>query len=214
MTQENPQSIWVIGDVHGKYDKLVSLLDKLPKDAHVCFVGDLIDRGDKSAYVVELLANSEYDCVIGNHELFMLEDNLMWHSNYGKKTIKSYYSLGFDKKQGHLEYLQELPYFKYYEFEGHKPLVVSHSYIHDIWQGKEFEYDKKDLDEMTWKHMTKQEQFNEQKEIHNGIYNIFGHTVLDEIVVASNYAMIDTGACFKDGKLSAICYPTLKVIQV
>ncbi len=214
MTKKHYQNVWIIGDVHGEYDKLIGLIEELPKDAHICFVGDLIDRGKKSAYVLELLVNSDYDCVIGNHEIFMLEDNPMWYSNYGKKTIKSYYSLGFEKKQEHLEYLQSLPYFKYYEFEGHKPLVVSHSYIHDIWQGKEFAYNEKDLDEMTWKHMTKQEQFNEQKEIQNGIYNIFGHTVLDEIVVAPNYAMIDTGACFKDGKLSAICYPSLEVIQV
>ena len=67
---------------------------------------------------------------------------------------------------------------------------------------------------MLTKHMTKKEQFNEQKEKQNNIYNIFGHTVLGEVVVTQNYAMIDTGACFKDGKLSAICYPTLEIVQV
>ena len=62
-------------------------------------IGDLIDRGKKSAYVLELLVNSNYDCVLGNHEIFMLEDNPLWHSNYGKKTIKSYYSFNtFAKK--------------------------------------------------------------------------------------------------------------------
>ena len=210
----NKNGIWVIGDVHGEYDKLITLIEKLPKDAHICFVGDLIDRGKRSSYVLELLVNSDYDCVIGNHEIFMLEDNPMWHSNYGKKTIKSYYSLGFDKRPNHMKYLRRVPYFKYYEFQGHKPLVVSHSYIHDIWRGNEFAYDEKDLDAMIWKHMTKKEQFNEQKEKQNNIYNIFGHTVLDEVVITDNYAMIDTGACFKNGKLTAMCYPTFEIVQV
>jgi len=208
------EMIWIIGDVHGEYDKLVSLIKKLPKNAHICFVGDLIDRGKKSAHVLELVINSSYDCILGNHEILMVEDSPMWYSNYGKKTIKSYYSFGFENRPKHMQYLRRLPHFKYYEFKGYKPLVVSHSYMHNIWQGKEFKYNKKDLDVMTWEHMTKQNQFNEAKEIENNIYNIFGHTPLDEVVVTSNYAMIDTGACFKDGKLSAICYPSLEIIQV
>jgi serine/threonine protein phosphatase 1 len=207
-------NIWIIGDVHGEYDKLVALIDKLPKNAHICFVGDLIDRGKRSAYVLELVTNSNYDCILGNHEIFMLEDNPMWHSNYGRKTTKSYYSLGFDKRPKHIRYLRQLPYFRYYEFEGHKPLVVSHSYIHDIWQGKAFEYNEKDLDDMTWKHMTDKEQFDGKREIENGIFNIFGHTPIDEVITTDTYAMIDTSACFKDGKLSAICYPTLEIIAV
>jgi serine/threonine protein phosphatase 1 len=207
-------NIWVVGDVHGEYDKLVALIDKLPKNARICFVGDLIDRGKKSAYVLELVANSNYDCILGNHEIFMLEDNPMWYSNYGKKTIRSYYSLGFDKRPKHFQYLRKLPYFKYYEFQDYKPLVVSHSYIHDIWRGKEFAYNEKDLDDMTWKHMTEKGQFDKKREIENGIFNIFGHTPLDEVVMTDTYAMIDTGACFKDGKLSAMCYPTLEVVEV
>jgi len=206
--------IWVIGDVHGEYEKLMALINKLPKDAHICFVGDLIDRGKKSAQVLEFVMNSSYDCVIGNHEVFMLEDQLLWKQSYGKKTLKSYYSFGFDKRPKHMQYLRRVPYFKYYEFQGYKPLVVSHSYIHHIWQGKEFTYTEKELDDMVWQHMKKPEKFNPKKEDENGIFNIFGHTVLDKVVVTDSYAMVDTGACFKDGKLTAICYPSLEVKEV
>ena len=63
------KGIWVIGDVHGEYEKLLLLLSKLPKDAIVCFTGDLIDRGEESAKVVELVINNGYFCVLGNHEV-------------------------------------------------------------------------------------------------------------------------------------------------
>ena len=53
------KGIWVIGDVHGEYEKLRSLLTKIPKDENVCFVGDLIDRGERSAEVVDLVISKE-----------------------------------------------------------------------------------------------------------------------------------------------------------
>jgi len=206
--------IWIIGDVHGEFDKLMTLINKLPKNAHICFVGDLIDRGKKSAQVLDFVMNNNYDCVIGNHEIFMLENHPLWYSNYGIQTIRSYYDFGFEKKPIHIQYLKRVPYFKYYEFQKHKPLVVSHSYIHDIWQGREFAYTEKEFDNMVWQHMEKPEKFNPKKEEENGIFNIFGHTVLDKVVVTDTYAMIDTGACFQDGKLTAICYPSLEVKEV
>ena len=36
---------YIIGDVHGCYDTLMALIAKLPEDAEIVFVGDLIDRG-------------------------------------------------------------------------------------------------------------------------------------------------------------------------
>ena len=69
----------IIGDVHGCYDTLVALLDKLPDD-DVCFVGDLIDRGPKSKDVVELVKNGDYFCVLGNHEDMAIDQTIRWKS--------------------------------------------------------------------------------------------------------------------------------------
>ena len=38
---------YIIGDVHGHYQTLLSLVAKLPQDAKLIFVGDLIDRGSQ-----------------------------------------------------------------------------------------------------------------------------------------------------------------------
>jgi serine/threonine protein phosphatase 1 len=61
----------VIGDVHGGFDTLIKLIEKLPND-NICFVGDLIDRGPKSAQVVDFVIENNYDCVLGNHEELMI----------------------------------------------------------------------------------------------------------------------------------------------
>ena len=49
--------IYIIGDVHGHYNELISLINKLPNkiDSKICFVGDLIDRGPDSKKVVDLV---------------------------------------------------------------------------------------------------------------------------------------------------------------
>jgi serine/threonine protein phosphatase 1 len=39
---------YVIGDVHGEYDALMRLVSKLPKDAKLIFIGDLVDIGSRS----------------------------------------------------------------------------------------------------------------------------------------------------------------------
>jgi hypothetical protein len=72
----------VIGDVHGQYDKLVTLLEHLgyapqggawrhPRRTAV-FVGDLIDRGPRQVATVALVRamveTGSARCVLGNHE--------------------------------------------------------------------------------------------------------------------------------------------------
>ena len=72
----------VIGDVHGQFDKLVTLLSHLGyretsgtwrhPSRSVIFVGDLIDRGPKQLATVELVRGmveaGSARCVMGNHE--------------------------------------------------------------------------------------------------------------------------------------------------
>lgn len=217
------KGIWVIGDIHGEYDKLILLLSKLPKDAVVCFTGDLIDRGEDSAKVVKLIINKGYFCVLGNHELMMIKsdeskyDKEYWLHNGGLKTLSSYAKYDNEVFKTHVEYFKNLPYFLYFEIEGYKPLVVSHSYIHHIWVNQEHLYSEDGAEDILWRHMNKSEYFDEKKEAQNGIFNIFGHTPVYSAFITDTHAMIDTGAVYENnkylGSLSAIHYPSLKVIS-
>ena len=55
--------IYLIGDVHGCYKTMIALIEKLPKDAEICFLGDLIDRGQNSASVIQYVIDN-------NHSIF------------------------------------------------------------------------------------------------------------------------------------------------
>lgn len=100
---------YVIGDVHGNLKCLLELVNKIPKNSNLIFVGDLIDRGEDSAGVIDFVKKGGHSCVLGNHEDMMLEDfpliikacyektlnfNLLfssiWMANGGFETIKSY----------------------------------------------------------------------------------------------------------------------------
>ena len=69
------KNIYIIGDVHGCYKTLLALINKLPNkfDSKICFVGDLIDRGSNSKEIIKLIRDNNYDCVLGNHESYMID---------------------------------------------------------------------------------------------------------------------------------------------
>ena len=228
-------NIYIIGDVHGCYKTLVSLLKKLPKNAKVCFVGDLIDRGSNSKDVIELVKANNYDCVLGNHELFFIEsipkilndeiddETKEWLFKYGgKETLKSYLleNSELDKKLllEHLEYLKSLPdYIEYRDLttKDNRYLVVSHSNVADKWQYKDHPKDSFD-----YQQFLKTIHFGRFKNYDNkDIYNVFGHTPVEKIDIGNGYKTnIDTGCVYNNGtnmkgNLTALEFPNLKSVK-
>ncbi len=105
------ERIYAIGDIHGRYDLLRDLMDKIgehsstlpqPESLHLVFLGDLVGRGPQSAKVVEFLWDLEQrtDQVIvlmGNHEEAMIQSlegdaSILqrWLGVGGAETIESY----------------------------------------------------------------------------------------------------------------------------
>ncbi len=109
----------VIGDVHGHYDTLITLLEEIAPtgDDKIYFLGDLIDRGPKSAQVVEFVKQSGYQCLLGNHEQMLLDilgDGEIygpalqaWLYSGGHSTVNSYGEDGV--RQDHIEWMRTLP---------------------------------------------------------------------------------------------------------
>lgn len=83
--------VYVVGDIHGQYIKLVrvlrhaNLIDETRKwcggTAHLWFMGDFLDRGSDSLAVIELVmrlqreayeAGGEVHALLGNHEILFL----------------------------------------------------------------------------------------------------------------------------------------------
>lgn len=72
---------YAIGDLHGCFDSLVALLDRLPFDAdrdRLWLVGDLVNRGPKNvevlrwAMAMDARLGERFTAVLGNHDLHLL----------------------------------------------------------------------------------------------------------------------------------------------
>lgn len=102
----------VVGDVHGCYDELTELIDKvkLRKSDRLICVGDLIAKGPKSREVLDLFMNDKrFSSVIGNHDLLLRR---YWHGEdvdlksaqkEANKELKG-------DKDAYLEFLSSLPF--------------------------------------------------------------------------------------------------------
>ncbi len=102
---DNSKPVYIIGDVHGCFDTLCLLIEKLPQkwESQIILTGDLIDRGNKSCEVIDLAISNQFACVLGNHEELMLEyyhkipssgRGSVWISNGGYETMESYRRYG------------------------------------------------------------------------------------------------------------------------
>jgi bis(5'-nucleosyl)-tetraphosphatase (symmetrical) len=85
-------STYVIGDIHGCFDELQRLLDKInfsASDDTLVFVGDLINRGMHSLKTLEFIYALPHKIVIlGNHDLYLI--NLAYEAlplNYKPHTL-------------------------------------------------------------------------------------------------------------------------------
>ncbi|MCU7667118.1 metallophosphoesterase [Bacillus thuringiensis] len=93
---------FVIGDIHGCYDKLIKLLEFWnPKEEKLIFLGDLIDRGDRSLdvllHVKKLVEDYGAIVIKGNHEELFLNwlespatQSVVYLNQGGYETVSSF----------------------------------------------------------------------------------------------------------------------------
>jgi serine/threonine protein phosphatase 1 len=108
----------IIGDVHGSFEALLRLLDKVAPDNQdeVYFLGDLIDRGQQSLQVVDFIIKNNYQCLLGNHEYMLLkalgekEVSEQWFQGWiesgGAATLISYNN---NIPTKHIDWFKSLP---------------------------------------------------------------------------------------------------------
>jgi serine/threonine protein phosphatase 1 len=102
------ERLYVIGDIHGRLDLLVTIEREIARDlreapvpvATTVFLGDYVDRGPDPCGVLEKLSNQDFAmpfvALCGNHEdmfrMFLAsgENAAMWLQNGGLDTLRSY----------------------------------------------------------------------------------------------------------------------------
>jgi len=214
--RSDPDTItFVIGDVHGCFDKLQKLFEQCHKykkehnvkHARAVFLGDYIDRGPDSAKVLERLIkgdkHSPFDEEVflrGNHEQMMIdalnapEDKQtvrQWIRNGGEETIQSF---NRSIPAEHKEWLEALPHSfederRFYVHAGVNPDKDIHNQMHE---------------EMLW---IRDKFLKHAKKFSKLI--IHGHTPVDSTgrlnekpEIKENRINLDTGAVY-GGKLTA-----------
>ena len=201
------QTVWAIGDVHGRADLLDRLLDLIrPRpDEVVVTLGDYVDRGRDSRGVIERLAGREGTAsLMGNHEA-MLIDFLdapetcgpLWLRNGGGATLESYrvaedtlpaMAKALSEALGSAEgWLRGLP-----RLWRSGTLVAVHAAL-DPARPPE----RQDATALVWGHPA----FGRTAR-RDGLWVVYGHRIVPEPFVGSGRIAIDTGA-FATGRLTA-----------
>jgi len=111
----------VIGDVHGCYNTLKQLVDKIKNkysDIKIFCVGDLVDRGNYSFEVIEFVIAEKINFTLGNHD-YMFYSNMRepfslmaksWSYNGAETTLTSYKDK-LNQMDRHLDLINIAPLF-------------------------------------------------------------------------------------------------------
>ena len=226
----------IIGDIHGCYDELLQLLDKLAyakNEAGIyqhsigrkaVFVGDLVDRGPKIPQVVRLvkdMVDAGYGfCVPGNHDVkFMraiggkkvqithgLEDSL--------SQFKVYDEIHHGFSRVAAEFIDTLV--SHYVLDDGN-LVVAHAGMKEEMQGRgsgkvrEFALFGETTGETD--DFGLPVRYNWAADYRGRAMVVYGHTPVGEPEWLNRTINIDTGCVF-GGKLTALRYPEKELVSV
>jgi len=219
------QLVYGIGDVHGCFNAMLNLLDKIELDraarpeakATVVFLGDLIDRGPASKEVIEFLRDynppwADLVFLKGNHEEVMLtvmEGNLgamrSWLGFGGKSCARSYGienlgQLEISPENIMMSLQQKVP-------KSHMDFLRSFENFYKfgdyllVHAGimPKVPLEAQTSQDMRWI----REKFISYKKPHE-VMVVHGHTVVEAAEQLSNRIPVDTGA-HKGGPLTAVC---------
>ncbi len=223
----------LIGDVHGCADELEELLEKLgyardgagvyrhPENRQIAFVGDLADRGPRSADVFRIAMSMTKAgtawCVSGNHD-----DKLKRYLS-GKKTNVTH---GLQETLDDLE--KQSPEFKnelrewldslisHYVFDNGN-LVVAHAGLKEAMQGRASGavrsfclYGETTGETDEW---GLPERLDWAREYKGSAAVVYGHTPVPRATWLNNTLNLDTGCVF-GGALTALRWPEREIVSV
>lgn len=208
---------YAIGDVHGRDDLLERMLERIASDrihrgggdrAVLVYVGDYIDRGARSAEVIDRVMRGvdgfDTVCLKGNHEQMMLdcmrddayENWTFWLENGGDETLAS---LGLPRQRDPIALAAALGTKRLAWLDG---LKISHRagpylFVHaGVLPGRPL--DQQLEKDMLWI----RRRFLDSEDDHGAVV-VHGHTPSEDPELRPNRINVDTGATLR-GKLSAV----------
>lgn len=228
----------IIGDIHGCFDELKTLLEKLgyqitegsgdygfsvthPEGRKVIFLGDLVDRGPKIVSVLKIVMSMVKSgiahCVPGNHDIKLVRklDGRDVQITHGlADTLNQLAEEPEEFSEEVKRFLDELV--SHYVFDDGK-LVVAHAGMKEDYQGR----GSKTVREFALFGETTGEtdefglpvRYNWASEYRGKAMVVYGHTPVAEAEWLNRTIDIDTGCVF-GGKLTALRYPEKELVDV
>jgi len=230
---------YVIGDVHGEYELLLALVERLPKEARLIFVGDLVNRGKKGREVIAFVRKHAFAVVKGNHEGYMQEHGRMFLEMLKSTPEKEYYKIW--------RYAGGVPILQTYQ-----PFTRSHNEAYKVVKNKEniaqLESDLDWIDTLPLVYeLGELKNYNLPVVVSHGnigdhwhlkeknlkefeyyalgnrnipseespIFNIYGHIAVRELIQGKNFVCVDTGCGkYHHAKLTAYCVETKETFSI
>ena len=182
----------MIGDVHGCYEPLCSLLAKLPPNDHLVFCGDVINRGEAIPATMDLVWDltqaGRATWLRGNHEQDLID---ALESQQGLSQHDTYGQLGDSIARQWLPRLQQLPLV--YRGDG---WCATHAGFNTVGEPD----------------LSIRDPFWEDYDGRFGLV-VVGHTPRPQVERLASIVLIDTGAVY-GGCLTAYCPETDAVVEV
>ena len=218
--------VLAVGDIHGMYEKLIKLMDKIhfvPEEDLLLFLGDYVDRGPDPVKCLQYVFDLQQAwpesvvCLMGNHEVMLSSyfmqkrgsyTNLIvdyadsWLDNGGFETLRQLDALDREKREELVTWVTNLPvHFQYKDF------FFCHAGIDaGVTLEAQSEFD------MLWKREGWRDRYNGEKTI------VVGHTPVQKVkqtaectrrvprplFLPNHIILCDTGAYMPGGRLSCV----------
>ena len=230
----------IIGDVHGCYDELAELLDRLgyveierdgrstrvhPDGRRAVFLGDIVDRGPGVVpalrLVMSMVASGSALCVPGNHENKLARKLTGRNVTVSHGLAETLAQLGALPEAEREAFQREVVAFienlvSHYWFDGGK-LVVAHAGLRADMQGR----GSKEVREFALYGETTGEtdqygfpvRYEWATEYRGKASVVYGHTAVERAEWVNNTICVDTG-CVYGGALTALRYPERELVEV
>ncbi|MDE1463585.1 polynucleotide kinase-phosphatase [Spartinivicinus poritis] len=229
----------IIGDIHGCFDELLLLLEKLgyqinktdnheltyqvtaPVGRKVIFLGDLVDRGPNSNHVLRLVmdmvAQNTAICIPGNHENKLLRKLSGKNVNLSHGLAETMEQLAEETP----EFIEKVKDFinslvSHFVLDDGK-LVVAHAGMKEAYQGRgsgtvrSFALYGETTGEKDEYGLPV--RYNWAKDYRGKALVVYGHTPVPEAEFFNNTICLDTGCVF-GGELTAMRYPEKELLSV
>lgn len=230
----------IIGDIHGCFQELCMLLEKLgyhvkqqgtgeetsfhvyhPEGRKLIFLGDLVDRGPDSLHVLQLVMDmvdsGNARCVMGNHDERLLRKlkGRNVQIKYGlERTLEQMKDRSPDWMEKVKNFLEQLPH--HYVLNGGR-LVVAHAGLIEQYHGRHSGAVRSFA--LYGDPTGERDEYgfpirrNWAEDYHGQAMVVYGHTPVEKPVFQNRTVNIDTGCVF-GGHLTAFRYPENKCISV